>query len=76
MFNTPKITCHLYDLMALDSGKPHIYTEPIYTKLEGIYGYLSVSGDKVFFFWHNTSSEDVCYDDVSEKFKVEYIIEQ
>lgn len=70
------VSCHLFDLKALNSKKYFTYyTKPIYTKLNGMYGYLSVSGHKVFFFWYNNSSENVCCDDVSETFRVEYVYE-
>jgi len=69
------VSCRLYDLMALNPNEFHKYTEPIYTKLDGIYGYLSVSGHKVFFIWYNNSSEHVSCDDVSDKFRVEYVSE-
>lgn len=70
-FSLSVVNCILYDLN--DSQKPHKYTNPIYTKLHGIYGYLCVSGHKVYFFWVN--DENVSVDDVSELFKVEYLIE-
>ena len=69
------VSCRLFDLMALNPEEYHKYTEPIYTKMDGMYGYLSVSGHKVFFFWYNNSSENVCCDDVSDRFKVEYVSE-
>lgn len=65
--------CYIKDLMSLDQKKTE-YTEPIYTKLNGMYGYISVSMFKVFFFWFDHFTETVCYDDVSEKFEVEYIL--
>lgn len=69
------VSCRLFDLMALNTEEFFTYTKPTYIKLDGMYGYLSVSGHKVFFFWYNNSSENVCYDDVSEKFRVEYVSE-
>jgi hypothetical protein len=45
--------------------------EPIYTKLGGMYGYLSVSMFNVHFFWYDGSN--VCFDDVTDKFRVEYV---
>jgi len=67
------VSCRLFDLMALDQEKYKEYTEPIYTKLDGMYGYLTVNGFKVYFIWYNNSSENVNCDDVSEKFRVEYV---
>jgi hypothetical protein len=69
------VSCRLFDLMALDTREYHKYTAPIYTKLDGVYGYISVSGYKVFFFWNNIQSGDVSCDDVSEKFRIEYVTE-
>jgi hypothetical protein len=69
------VSCRLFDLMAQNPKEYHKYTGPIYTILDGMYGYLSVNGHKVFFFWYNNSSENVCCDDVSEKFRVEYVSE-
>ena len=67
------VSCRLFDLMALNPEEYHKYTAPIYTKLHGIYGYLCVSGYKVYFFWNNGNNE--CCDDVSENFRVEYVAE-
>ena len=52
------------------------YTCPIYTKMNGVYGYITVSLLTVNFFWCDCSSEEavVRYDDITEKFSVEYII--
>lgn len=69
------VSCRLFDLMAIDPSKYHLYTEPIYTKLDNIYGYISVSGHKVLFFWYDNSSENICFDDISDKFRVEYVAE-
>lgn len=66
------ISCRLYDLMGLNPKEYHEYKEPIYTKLGGMYGYLSVSMFKVYFFWHDDNN--IHCDDVSDKFKVEYIL--
>ena len=68
-----KVICKLRDKMALSNDYIE-YSEPIYTKMDSIYGYLSVSMLKVNFFWYNPDSETVCCDDVSERFNVEYIL--
>ena len=65
--------CRLFDLYALDPKEYHKYTTPIYTKLDGMYGYISVSGYKVFFFCSDVLSGSVSCDDVSEKFRIEYV---
>jgi len=49
------------------------YTEPIYTKLNSVYGYLTVSKFSVHFIW--TIGDDFGCDDVSEDYIVEYKIE-
>lgn len=64
-------TCRLYDLKSLSPESYHIYTEPIYTKMNSMYGYLSVNLFKVYFFWYDGSN--ICRDDVSEMFRVEYV---
>lgn len=69
-----KIVCNLYDLFSNEAKKPFEYKSPIYTKLDGVYGYISVSGDKVYFFWYSHSSETISCDDISDRFKIEYII--
>lgn len=66
------VSCRLYDLMSINPDSFHIYTEPIYTKLNSMYGYISVSGEKVFFFWNNDG--EMCFDDISHMFKVEYVV--
>jgi hypothetical protein len=66
------VSCRLFDLRTTNPKEYHKYTEPIYTKLDGKYGYLSIDGNKVLFYWYDNSNENVCYDDVSEKFRVEY----
>ena len=63
-------TCRLFDKMALNSNEYVEYEKPIYTKLNGIYGYLSVSVFNIHFFWHDGTN--VCFDDVSDRFRVEY----
>ena len=50
------------------------YTTPIYTKLNGVYGYLSVSMLTVNFFWVNFDSYEINFDDVTDRFEIEYII--
>ena len=67
------ISCRLFDLTALNPKEYTEYTEPIYTKLDGMYGYLTVNGFKVYFIWYNEHSEHLSFDDVSERFKVEYV---
>lgn len=65
------VSCRLFDLMALNPNDFHEYKEPIYTKLGCTYGYLSVSMFNVHFFWYDGSN--ICFDDVSDKFRVEYV---
>jgi len=36
-----------------------------------MYGYLSVSMFNVYFFWYD--GDHVCFDDVTDKFRIEYI---
>lgn len=50
------VICRLFDLMALNPNEFHEYKEPIYTKLDGMYGYLSVSMFNVYFFWYDEAS--------------------
>jgi hypothetical protein len=69
------VSCRLFDLMALQKEEYHKYTTPIYTKLDGMYGYICVSGYKVFFFWNDVQSGNVSCDDVTEKFRIEYVTE-
>lgn len=65
-----EIECFLYDKYG-SGEKAHIYKEPLYTKMDGIYGYLNVFMYKVFFIW--SDDEGVHSDDVSDVFKVEYV---
>lgn len=65
------VECHLYDLMSSTPLSFTIYKEPIYTKLNGIYGYISVSMFIVNFFW--VDGENVCYDDITDRFKIVYV---
>jgi hypothetical protein len=69
--DTNVIICHLFDKMAHEHVE---YKEPVYMKLNGIYGYISVSKTSVYFFWFNYDSNAVCCDDISDRFKVEYVI--
>lgn len=48
------------------------YSEPIYTKLSGVYGYISVSLMDVHFFWIDNDSNIICYDNMTYRFEVEY----
>lgn len=57
--------------MALNPNEYHEYKEPIYTKIDGMYGYLSVSMFNAYFFWYDGSN--VYFDDVTDKFRVEYV---
>ena len=56
-----------------NSGETYIYKEPIYTKLDSVYGYLTVSGYNVHFIWND--GETLSMDDISDKYNVEYINE-
>ena len=69
MLQTTKIDCIVFDKNTSDRFK---YNKPIYTKLDSMYGYLSVSGMVVYFFWFNHDSNNVCCDDVSDRFTVKY----
>lgn len=62
--------CRLYDLMS-GTNEYVEYVEPIYTKLNGMYGYLSVSSFNVYFIWPD--EQHVCFDNVSDRFRVEYV---
>jgi hypothetical protein len=46
------------------------YTTPIYTSLNGVYGYLTVEMFNVYFFWYYDDS--IHYDIITDRFKVEY----
>lgn len=70
-----KITCYLTEKK---TGDKYPYAEPIYTKLDGMWGYLCVSVMNVHFIWTNylhDGQTDVCCDDVSEDFSVDYLIQ-
>lgn len=56
-----------------NSGETYIYKEPIYTKLNSVYGYLTVSGYNVYFIWNVETYHTV--DNVSDEYSVEYINE-
>jgi len=70
------ISCHLFDLSVSKNEKYYTYIKPIYTKMDGIYGYVCVSGHRVFFFWYNNETENINCDDVTDKFRVEYVTEK
>lgn len=65
----------LFDLMGLNPKESIEYLEPIYTKQDGMYGYISVSGYEVFFFWYDNSSNNICCENISDRFRVEYVFE-
>lgn len=66
------IKCYFLDKMDIEVNWVE-YTQPIYTKLNGMYGYISIGGDmNVYFFWFNFDSNTVCCDDVSDRFKIKY----
>lgn len=44
----PNIVCRLYNSR---TGKTEVYKEAVYTKLDGICGYICVDGLTVKFFW-------------------------
>lgn len=69
MSNTIKIKCRLFDKM---TNEWHDYKESIYTKLDGIYGYICIDVMSVKFFWYDETSKNVCFDDVTERFHIEY----
>lgn len=50
------------------------YTTPIYTKIDGVYGYISVSMLTVNFFWVDFDYHGIHFDDMTDKFEIEYII--
>lgn len=61
------LVCKLRDLNSNDYIK---YNQPIYTKMNGVYGYIVVSGFKVHFIWKDDTT--MSCDDISEKFNVKY----
>jgi hypothetical protein len=67
---TNVIKCFLYDLTALNPKEGIEYIKPIYTKFDGVYGYLAVSMFNVFFIYNN--EHDVDSEDVSGRFRIEY----
>jgi len=69
--NIGAVICRLFDNMEHEWVE---YKEPVYTKLDGMYGYLSVSKMSVYFFWFNHDSNNVCCDNISDRFKVEYVV--
>jgi len=44
------------------TGNKFEYKEPIYKKIDGIYGYLCVSGYKVYFFWSMLNESEIHFD--------------
>ena len=50
------VICRLFDKMSCEWVE---YKQPIYTKLNGVYGYLSVSKMNVYFFWYDNHSGNV-----------------
>lgn len=52
-----------------NNGATEVYRGAVYTKLNGMYGYLSVEGFKVLFFWYNGST--VCCDEL-DNYSVTY----
>lgn len=66
-----KITCRLYDKYSANNDEFIEYNEPIYDKIEGIYGFITVAGEKVFF---TSYSDDNIYTiDISYRYRVEYL---
>lgn len=63
----------MFDLMSINPDKGIEYTTPIYTQLNGVYGYLVVNSSfNIHFIWND---EITMYcDDVSDNFRVEYKI--
>lgn len=61
-----KIICRLFNER---NGTTELYKGPVYTKLDGLYGYLCVENFKVLFFWHD---ENDIYCDELDYFKVLY----
>ncbi len=64
------VICRLFDKMANEWIN---YTGATYTKLSGMYGYLSVDVMTVKFFWYNEDSQCVSCDDITDRFKIEYV---
>jgi hypothetical protein len=64
------ITCRLFDKMA---NQWINYTGATYTWLDGMYGCLSVDVMTVKFFWYNRDAQHVSFDDVTDRFKIEYV---
>jgi hypothetical protein len=53
----PNVVCRLSNTR---TGTTEVYREAVYTKLDGMYGYICVDGLTVKFFWDNEGQ--VCYD--------------
>jgi len=52
----------------INDNQPIIYVEPIYRKVNGIYGYLIVADNKVFFIYYDGSQ--LCSDDISDQYQI------
>lgn len=63
----PVVMCRLYDKIACEWID---YKGVAYTKLNSVYGYLSVDLMTVKFFW--TDGDSVCCDDITDRFEIEY----
>lgn len=66
----PRVVCRLYNSR---NGDTEIYKEAVYTKLDGIYGYICVDGLTVKFFWVNADNCQVCCDHLTH-FTVHYTL--
>lgn len=64
----PHVVCRLYNSR---TGDTEIYKEAVYTKLDGVYGYVCVDGLTVKFFWDNEGQ--VCCDHLTH-FTVHYTL--
>jgi hypothetical protein len=64
----PRVVCRLYNSR---TGETEVYKEAVYTKLDGIYGYICVDGLTVKFFWNNEGQ--VCCDHLTY-FTVHYTL--
>jgi hypothetical protein len=65
-----KTNCYLLDKYS-GNDEYEEYTGPVYTKFNGMYGYLCVSVFDIYFFWH--TEDDIHFDDISNRFHVKYI---
>ena len=64
------VICRLFDKM---SNEWINYTGANYTKINGVYGYLSIDVMSVKFFWYCEDSQSIYFDDITDRFTIEYV---